>query len=79
VAVSKLLFGNLGTKSHSDVGAAGRHKEYYMGEGDGFPRIWAMVSLVSPKLPVAYPSTKGAPKIILTNLLVGLMKVRVSN
>jgi len=44
-----------------------------MGEGGGFPRVWAMVSLVSPGLPVAYPSTKGAPEYELTNLLVGLM------
>jgi len=61
VAISELLLGNLGTKSHSDVGVARRHKEYYMGEGDGFPRIWAVVSLVSPKLPMACPSIKGAP------------------
>jgi hypothetical protein len=38
-----------------------------------------VVSLMSPELPVACPNTKGAPKIILTNLLVGLMQVRVSN
>jgi len=44
-----------------------------MGEGGGFPRIQAMVSLVSPKLPVACPSTKGALESDLTNLLVGLM------
>jgi len=50
-----------------------------MGEGGGFPRVRAMVSLVSPKLPVACPSTKGAPECELTNLLVGLMQVRVSN
>jgi hypothetical protein len=43
-----------------------------MGEGDGFPRVRAVVSLVSPKSPVARPSTKGAPKSELTNLwLVG--------
>jgi len=57
------------------MGAAGKHKEYYMGEGGGFPRVWAMVSLLSPELLVACRSTKGAPKIILTNLLVGLMQV----
>jgi hypothetical protein len=79
VANSRLLLGSPGTKSHSDVGATGRHKEYYMGEGGDFLRVWAMVSLVSPKLFVAYPSTKGAPEIVLTNLLVGLMQVRVSN
>ncbi len=79
MAVSGLLLGSPGTKSHSDVGATGRHREYYMGEGGGFPRVQAVVSLVSPKLPVACPSTKGALEIVLTNLLVGLMQVRISN
>jgi hypothetical protein len=44
-----------------------------MGEGGGFPRVQVVVSLVSPELPVAYLSTKGAPGCELTNLLVGLM------
>jgi hypothetical protein len=64
------------------VGAAERRREYYMGEGGGFPRVWAvvsLVSLVSPGLPVACPSTKGVPESELTNLLVGLMQVQVSN
>jgi hypothetical protein len=39
-----------------------------MGEGGGFLRIRAMVSLVSPELLVACPSTKGAPECELTNL-----------
>jgi len=73
VAILGLLLGNPGTKSHSNVGATGRHKEYYMGEGGGFLQVWVVVSLVSPELPVACPSTKGAPEIILTNLLVGLV------
>jgi len=46
-----------------------------MGEGGGFPRVQAVVSHVSPKLPVACPSTKGAPESERTNLLVGLMQV----
>jgi len=50
-----------------------------MGEGDGFPRFQAVVSLVSPELPVACPSTKDAPECELTNLLVGLMQVQVGN
>jgi hypothetical protein len=50
-----------------------------MGEGSGFPPVWAVVSLVSPELPVACPSTKGVPKCELTNLLVDLMQVRASN
>jgi len=37
--ISGLLLGNPGTKNHTDVGAADRHRVYYMGEGDGFPRI----------------------------------------
>jgi len=44
-----------------------------MGGGGGFPRVWAVINLVSPELPVACPSTKGALKNELTNLLVGLM------
>jgi hypothetical protein len=50
-----------------------------MVEGGGFLRVWVMVSLVSPELPVACPSTKGVPESEPTNLLVGLMQVRVSN
>jgi hypothetical protein len=49
-----------------------------MGEGDGFPRVRAVVSFVSPKSHVVRPSTKGAPECELTNLLVGWMQVRVS-
>jgi hypothetical protein len=59
-------------------GCRGEDKVYYMGEGGGFPRVRAMVSHVSPELPVACLNTKGAPKSDLTNLLVGLMQVRVS-
>jgi hypothetical protein len=42
-----------------------------MGEGGGFPRVWAVVSQVSSELPVACLSAKGAPECELTNLLVG--------
>jgi len=77
--VSGLLLGNPRTKSHSDVGAMKRHIEYYMGEGGGFPRVQAVVSLVSSRLFVACPSTKGALECELTNLLASLMQVRVSN
>ncbi len=43
------------------------------------PRVRAVVSLVSLGLPVACPSTKGAPECELINLLVRLMQVQVSN
>jgi hypothetical protein len=79
MAISRLLLGSPGTKSHSDVGAIERHKEYDMGEGGGFPRVRAVVNLVNLELLVACPSTKGAPENELTNLLVGSMQVRVSN
>jgi len=64
------LLGNPRTKNHSDVGAAERQRVYYMGEGGGFPQVQAVVSHVSPELPVVCPSTKGALESELTNLLV---------
>jgi hypothetical protein len=77
-AVSGLLLESPGKKCHSDVASAESCREYYMGEGGGFPRVRAMVSQVIPVLPMACPSTKGVPECELTNLLVGLMQVRVS-
>jgi hypothetical protein len=65
--------GSPGTKGRLDVAPMEWHIVYYMGEGSGFPRSWAVVSQMSPELPVACPSTKGAPECELTNLLVGLM------
>ncbi len=56
--ISGLLLGSPETKSHLDVGVTERRKVYYMGEGDGFPRVWAVVSLVSLESPLAYFSTK---------------------
>jgi hypothetical protein len=38
-----------------------------MREGGGFLRVRAMMSQVSPELPVACSSTKGAPEFELTN------------
>jgi hypothetical protein len=71
--ILRLLFGSPGTKSHLDVGATERRKEYYMGKDGVFPRIWPVVSFMSPKSPMTCPSTKGAPKNELINLLVGWM------
>jgi hypothetical protein len=64
MAVLGLLLGSLGTKSHSDVGVAERCTEYYMGEGGGFPRVRAVVSLVSLELLMACLNTKGVQKVI---------------
>jgi hypothetical protein len=49
-----------------------------MGEGGGFPQVRAVVNLVSLELPVACPNTKSALENDLTNLLVGLMQVRIN-
>jgi len=46
-----------------------------MGEGGGSPQVRAMMSQVSPKLPMVCPSTKGVLECVLTNLLVSLMHV----
>ncbi len=56
--VSGFPLGSLGNKSHLDASAAEQRREYYMEEGDGFPRVRVVVSQVSPRLPVACPNTK---------------------
>jgi len=71
--VLRLLLRSPRTKSHSDVGAAERRIEYYMGESGGFPQDLVMVNLVRLESPVTCFSTKGAPESELTNLLVDLM------
>jgi hypothetical protein len=55
--ISRLHFGSPRKKCHSDASATESHIEYYMGEGGDFPRVRAMVSQVSPRLPVACPNT----------------------
>ncbi len=52
--------GSLGRKCHLNVTPVGRRKEYYKGEGGGFFQVRAMMSLVSPGLPMSHPSTKNA-------------------
>jgi hypothetical protein len=56
--VSRLHFESPGKKCHSDASAVVRRREYYMGEGGGFPRIQAVVNQVSLRLLVACPNTK---------------------
>jgi len=46
--ISGLHFESPGNLCHSDVAFATGRREYYMGEGGGFPRIRAVVSLVCP-------------------------------
>jgi hypothetical protein len=44
--ISGLQLGSPGKKSHLDVVSVGLRREYYMGEGGGFPRVRAVVCLV---------------------------------
>jgi hypothetical protein len=63
MTVSRLLLGSPRIKSHLDAGAVERRREYYMGEGGGFPQVRAMVSLVSPELLVAVLTPKVLQKV----------------
>jgi hypothetical protein len=44
--ISGLHFESPNKMCHSDVASATSRREYYMGEGGGFPRVRAVVSLV---------------------------------
>jgi len=46
--VSGLHFESPNKMCHLDVASATSRKEYYMGEGGGFSRVQAVVSLVCP-------------------------------
>jgi len=48
------------TKWHLDVAPMANHREYYKGEGCGFPQVWVMVNLVSVCMLVVRPCTKNA-------------------
>jgi len=56
--VSGLHFGSPGKKSHLDASAAESCREYYMGEGSGFPWVQAVMSQVSPSCPWLIPTPK---------------------
>jgi hypothetical protein len=56
--VSGLLLRSPGKKSHLNVASAQSCREYYKGEGGGFPRVRAVVCHVSPSKPAACPNTK---------------------
>jgi hypothetical protein len=58
VGILRFSLGSPETKCHLDVVPMESHREYYKGEGGGFPQVRAVVSLVSSRLLVACPSTK---------------------
>jgi hypothetical protein len=45
-------------KCHSDVASTSERREYYMGEGGGFPWVPAMVSQVNMCCPWLVPTPK---------------------
>jgi len=46
--LSGLHFGSPNKMCHSDVASTTSRREYYMGEGGGFPQVQAVVNLVCP-------------------------------
>jgi hypothetical protein len=56
--ISGLLLESPGKKCHLDVASAESCREYYMGEGGGFPRVRVMVSQVSPSCPWLVPTPR---------------------
>jgi hypothetical protein len=72
--VSGPFLGSPRIKSHSDASVAEQCREYYMGEGGGFPRVRAVVSEVSPCCPWLVPTPKVFSKGELTNLWLVLMQ-----
>jgi len=63
--LSGLHFESPNKMCHLDVASATSRREYYKGEGGGFPRVRAVVSLVS-KCPWQVPTPKGVPNAKLT-------------
>jgi hypothetical protein len=60
--ISGLQLGGPGKKSHLDVASAESCREYYMGEGGGFPPNPGRGESCSPKCPWLVPTPKGVPE-----------------
>jgi len=60
VGISRLPLRSPRTKWHLGASPVARHRVYYKGEGGDFPQVQAMVSLVSPSLPMVRSSTISA-------------------
>jgi hypothetical protein len=58
LGISGLPLGSPGTKCHLGVGIVARHEVYYKGEGDGFPQVRVVVSLVNMSLPMVRFNTE---------------------
>jgi hypothetical protein len=56
-------FGTPPWECHSNVASAESYREYYMGEGGGFLRVWAVVSQVNPSCLWLVPTPRVFPKV----------------
>jgi len=66
--ISGLQLGSPGKKSDLDVALVEHCREYYMGEGGGFPPSPGRGESCSPKCPWLVPTPKGVPECELTTL-----------
>jgi hypothetical protein len=63
---------------HFDVGPMANHREYYKGEGGGFPQVQAVMSLVSPCMHMARSYTK-VLQLCTNQLVVWFVQVHMDN
>jgi len=61
--ISGLHFGSPNKMCNSDVASVTSHREYYMGEGGGFPRFRVVVSLVCPSARGKSQHSKGSRNV----------------
>jgi hypothetical protein len=61
LGILKLPLGSPRTKWHLSASLVARHIVYYKGEGDGFPQVRAVMSLVSPWLPAVQSVHQNVP------------------
>jgi hypothetical protein len=61
--LSGLHFGSPNKMCHSDVASVTSRREYYKGEGGGFPRVRAVVSLVCPSARGKSQHPKGSQNV----------------
>jgi hypothetical protein len=74
--ISGLQLGSPGKKSHLDVVPETWRREYYMGEGGGFPRVQAVVCLVVRSARGLSPHPRVSRKCELTTLWFVLMQIQ---
>jgi hypothetical protein len=74
--VSGLQLGSPGKKSHLDVASAESCREYYKGEGGGFPRVRAVVCLVVQSARGLSLHPRVSRKCELTTLWFVLMQIQ---